>query len=399
MRLPEGSIWYDLNPEEIIVFSPFNKKPCIYKAKGSVSVKPIEKNFSDSDAFYYWASRTINQEYKSAYNLPQEINQELYLYHKNIKNLDDHFEFSEKTLSHMFRKPHPALEGLSYGERLFECLFEEGFIPGRKGRILEIGAGSGIHTKDLLLQMRKRLPKTNLPISFVSLDLAPGLLKSQQQQNTGLTGKHFFVQADALKIPFADEGFDLIIANEIIADFPVEKVIKAQAAKCGYIKRHKLKIEDAPAEFLINSGAMDFLEELKRVLKPKGKALILEYGDQWAYPLVTELSDHKEYSIHFGHLIQSAKNMGFKTKYRNAFDLFNFDPSVRVITGSCLLLLQRLMKHLNRKLPALAYTEELLKSELGERIYCRIHNLQFQALRELATVFSVQEFKALILKK
>lgn len=396
--LEPGSIWFDLSPGEIVVFSPFRKKEKIYKVKGSVLVKKIDREFSDNDAFYYWVSSTINQEFKSACQLPEGTNQKLYSYHKGLRRVDSHFESSEKTLSYMFRKPHPAFGGVSYGERLFNRVFSKGFIPSGRISILDVGAGAGIHTRDFLSQMENKLLKGDFSAKYVSLDLAPGLLKSQRQYNVTSKRKHFFVQADAIRLPFSREMFDLIIVNEVIADFPVTKVIKAQSGRCGHIKRYGLNVNDAPPKFLINSGAMDFLEGIRRVLKPGGKAVIIEYGDECAYPVATVLGGHLEYSIHFGHLITAAKKIGFRVEYEDMFNFFKFKPSVWVITGNSLVLLQRLMKYLSRALPAFAYTEEMLRLELGG-VYDKIHNLQFQKLKELAGIFSIQEFKALLLSK
>ena len=140
------------------------------------------------------------------------------------------------------------------------------------------------------------------------------------------------------------------------------------------------------------------MEELYRILKPGGKAVIIEYGDEYHYPIATILPDHTEYSIHFGHLICAAEQLGFKVQYENLFKFLKFRPFVKVITGNSLILLQRLMKHLNHRLSSFAYTKQMLKKEI-KTFYNKIHNLQFEKIEKLATLFRLQEFKALILEK
>jgi ubiquinone/menaquinone biosynthesis C-methylase UbiE len=397
--LREGSIWADLGQKGIIAMSPFQDRPKIYKNRGAVSVKKIGKKFSDAEAFYFWISKSIDSEFESASRVSSSVNRKLHLYHRgiNYNNSDGHFERSEKTLSYLFRYPHPALNGLSYGERLFQSLSENGCIPSC-GNILEVGAGLGLHTKGFLSLMKEKTLDSYRNTTYINLDLAPGLLESQRRENVTVYQKHPFVQADAVKIPFADLTFDLIIANEVIADFSVEKVSKIRARNCSYINKYGLKIDDAAPLFLINAGAIIFIEELYRILKPGGKAVVIEYGDEYHYPIETILPDHTEYSIHFGHLICTAEQLGFKVQYKNLLEFLKFRPSVKVITGNSLVLLQRLMKHLNHRLSSFAYTRQMLKKEI-KTFYNKIHNLQFEKIEKLATLFRLQEFKALILEK
>ena len=393
-ELPAGSIWYEDNEKGLkLIFTPYRKYPAKYFGE-NLKVRKIENNFSYSEAFYFWAGYTIVREFISAFATNQKANSRLHNFHKGIRRARGHFERGERTLSYLFRLPHPGLEGVSYGTRLFERLDKQGCIPA-SGNILEIGAGEGFHTEDFIRALRRR---SQGRFFYSNLDLSRQLLKAQEAQSRGLLKRHYFIQADALELPFSGSQFDLVIANEVIADFPVEKVSQAKADTCRIMRKYGLDISDAPPEFLINSGSIRFLEELWRVLKTGAQAVIIEYGDLWHYPVATPLPGHVEYSIHFGHLMSAARHLGFKAECHNAFSFFQFSPSARVITGNSLMLLQRLMKYLKRGLPAFAYTEEMLKERLG-RLYPRIHNLQFEGIEKLAVLFSVQEFKVLILKK
>lgn len=397
--LPAGSIWLELNKKEgeILAFSPYQPKSYHYLNKKNIRVKKIEKNFSEKEAFYFWASKTIHNEFASAKTHDPRANDELHQFHKSLEEAKGHFDDCETTVSYLLRLRHPALEGQTYGERLFSRLKHEGYSFS-KSRILEVGAGLGIHTRDFISQMKKESPQGGKPTAYVNLDLASGMLQSQRKENRAFFKRHFFVQGDGVKIPFVDSSFDLVIANEIIADFPVIKALKGKAAKCPVVRKYALNVDDAPPEFLLNTGAITFLEEVWRLLKPGGRAVIIEYGDAWAYPLATRLKGHTEYSIHFGHLIAAAKQLGFKVSYQNLFDFLKCKPSVRVITGNSLILLRSLMKYCNRDLPVAAYTEETLKKEIGA-LYARVHNLQFERIKKLSVLFKVQEFKVLRLKK
>lgn len=397
IQLDAGSIWFESEQGDILSLSPFKRGILKVVAQGGVLAKDIEKKFSGQDAFYFWVSRAIQEEFHSALSKDRASERHLYHYHKQIRQLGDHFERGERTVSHMLRRPHPALRGASYGERLFDCFIgDESIPPG--ACFLDVGAGAGFHAKDFLSRMKKKNPGLYNGLNYVSLDLAPGLLLAQRQENAGGGLNHNFVQADALTMPFADKSFDFVIVNEVIADFPVTKVTKKKAKDCRVITHYQLDIEDAPKKFLINSGAIKFIEELSRVLRPQGRAIIIEYGGDWGYPTQTVLKGHSEYSIHFGHLISAAKVLGFKVGYKNLFDFFRFSPRTRVITGNSLTLLQKLTRYLGQDLPFFAYTEEMLQEKLG-RLYKKIHNLQFEAMGNLAVSFRLQEFNVLLLSK
>lgn len=390
--LDAGSVWLT-GGKKIAIFSPFRKRVQFLPVGSRVSVKKIEEPFTNKDAFYFWAAQAIREELASARGLRSGVEEKLRCFHKGVAQLGDHFEREERTLSHMFRRPHPGLGGLSFGERLGEILKQRGYIAAG-GCVLDIGAGAGFHAKDCLARLKK---VRCAPSLFVSLDLAPGLLAAQQRLGPAFF-RRAFVQADAMALPFGSGVFDTLIANEVVADFPVERVLKSRALSHPDIKKYALPTEDAPREFLVNSGIFRFLEELMRVLKPGGCAVVTEYGEEWCYPTKTQLPRHAEYSVHFAHVMTVAKQLGFKVSYETLFDFLKFDPSVEVITGNSLSQLQRLLRYLGRRLDSFAYTEEMLKSSLGG-LFSRIRNLQFLPLSVLAVFFRLKDFKVLVLKK
>ena len=59
--------------------------------------------------------------------------------------------------------------------------------------------------------MKEKTPDSYRNTTYINLDLAPGLLESQRRENVTVYQKHPFMKADAVKIPFADLTFDLII--------------------------------------------------------------------------------------------------------------------------------------------------------------------------------------------
>ena len=87
------------------------------------------------------------------------------------------------------------------GDRLIERL---DYIRLQPGRILDLGAGTGLFSAALLKRYRKA--------DVVALDLAENMLQ-RVQSRSGWFRKPRCVCADAESLPFADDSFDFIFSN------------------------------------------------------------------------------------------------------------------------------------------------------------------------------------------
>src|SRR5205085_4425066 len=158
------------------------------------------------------------------------------------------FDEVECTVSHLLRFPHPALGGRRYGEALLQGLAARGLGPGRHG-VLEIGGGAGHIAQAAWRGEAGRFTQAR----WTSLDLSPALLDAQRRrlleasQPRGPHARWQGLRADALALPLRSRSFDgLILANEVVADLPVER---------GR-----------------NTGAVQLVQELARVLASGGAA-------------------------------------------------------------------------------------------------------------------------------
>lgn len=217
------------------------------------------------------------------------------------------FDEVECTVSHLLRRPHPALGGRSYGEALLSGAAERGAAPGPDG-VLEIGGGAG-H-----IAAASSAPWT-------SLDLSPRLLRAQAHR---LGPRFRGVQADAAALPLRTGSFrGLILANEVIADLPVE---------------------DGR-----NEGAVQLVREIARVLGPGGSALLTEFGGDAAPAPVTLFAaggegEHVEWSIDFRQLRAAAAEAGLLFEELPLHQLLGADLSVRVASYTDLWRLRRLTR-------------------------------------------------------
>lgn len=144
------------------------------------------------------------------------------------------------------------------GDRLLERL---DYIKINPKRVLDLGAGTGYMTKQLL----KQYPKADI----ISLDIAMSMLK-RTQQHGGWFRKPMLICADAEALPLQAQSVDLILSNLMLQ-------------WCN----------DLPSGF----------QEMMRVLKPGGMVLFSSFGpdtlkelrQSWAsvdgYPHTSEFVD------------------------------------------------------------------------------------------------------------
>jgi SAM-dependent methyltransferase len=232
------------------------------------------------------------------------------------------FDEVECTVSHLLRFPHPALRGLRYGEALLQGLTARGFASGRDG-VLEIGGGAGHLAECAWRGEAGAFTQTQ----WTSLDLSPALLGAQRRrvleasQPRGRHQRWQGLRADAVTLPVRDHSFDgLILANEVIADLPVE---------------HGR-----------NAGAIQLVREIGRVLSPGGAAVLTEFGGDFApgsVHLYAALGkgEHVEWSIDFRDLRAAACERGLVVEEVPLHELLGASLEVRCASYTDLWRLRR----------------------------------------------------------
>ncbi len=304
----------------------------------------------------------------------------------------DQFEEVETTVSHMFRIPREALRGRTFGAALADTLSKKSIFQKDQVSILEVGAGTGFLTKALLEQLKSNNSSTK--VIYTILEPSPNLLKSQIE----LLAEHEpieFIENSIADSNLPESCFDLILSNEVIADFEVGRVgincsdsglkqnsskklpedQKAEALK----SRFKLETEDKIQ--LINTGAIEFIEKISSALKVGGLAYISEYGTLNEAPRQVALAGHNEHSIQFEHLLKASRAMGLTENLYSLTEYLDFDTKVQILDDLSFNALNTLL--LDRlgmpKLDRVSYSKSELQAELGT-ITSRIHNLHFQTV-------------------
>ena len=263
------------------------------------------------------------------------------------------FDLIEPTVNHSFRVPNEPLGGLDYGSRFAVSTLRREVVPllAQKTRleVLEVGGGTGTFARSFLQQSQKLQDEALGPIelNYHILDLSPALMQNQRKLLSDLMSADRHFHQDATKFDLPGKKFDLIIANEVVADFPMAAVQRGaadpnegnstiphwQGPGVRYLEKYGLDTSDAPASFLLNAGAFEFMERCFEHLLPGGTLLVSEYGSTHQYPAQAFQLSHEEFSIHFGHLAACAARVGFDCRLLPLKEFLALDDRVPALAG------------------------------------------------------------------
>src|SRR5215216_6902757 len=116
--------------------------------------------------------------------------------------------------------------------------------------VLEVGGGTGSFARSFL-QQAASLNGTS--VNYHILDLSPALMENQRKVLAELLPESRHFQQDATEFDLPDHTFDLIISNEVIADFPVAAVErktgndqKWEGEGAYYLEKYDLSDKGAP---------------------------------------------------------------------------------------------------------------------------------------------------------
>lgn len=338
-------------------------------------------------------------------------------YEAGIADADQQFDHQETTLSHLLRKPHPALRGRTYGQALVEALAERELLPTTGAiRVLEIGGGLGFVAEAVTRELQAR----GLDVDYQILELSPTLAAAQRERCTGLPVT--VTLGNAMTAEFPGGPADLIVANEMIGDLPAVKLthtqlgldkeelagetLQAHIAQLGrvgeLINRYTLPLGDAPDPCYLNVGAMELLERVFGALAEGGSAVLTEFGHMGRYPVLSTQLDHPELSIHFGHLTLVAKAIGFEADFAFVMDLLGLERELEGLatTRSYFRALAGLMAGHGVTLEKIGYTREMFGALVGDALAADSYgDIAFERIEDRLMGLVPHEFKALILKR
>ncbi len=298
----------------------------------------VPRNFYHSSR---WQTQTPGQDSKSIIDFHRE----------GISDASWEFDVIEPTVNHALRFPNEALAGLDYGSRFCLATLKPEVVPllghSHPIEILEVGGGTGTFAKSFI-QQALNLSETSLNGAravYHIMDLSPALIEGQRRilSETQPPIEHF--EQDATKFDLPGRRFDLIVSNEVIADFPMAAVRRNYHNETGsdapewlgegaqYVEKYQLSVASAPESFLVNAGVFQFIERAWKHLSPGGALVLSEYGSVSRYPVESFHLSHAEFSIHFGHVMECARVIGFQCRLQTLKEFLGIDDQVSVLSG------------------------------------------------------------------
>ena len=289
----------------------------------------------------------------------------------DIEDASWEFDQIEPTVNHSFRFSHEALGGIEYGSRFCVSTLRPGVVPlldhASRLRILEVGGGTGSFAAAFIKQAA-----ILIDVDYHILDLSPTLMKNQRSVLAELLpeSKHF--QQDATEFDLPGQSFDLIISNEVIADFPVAPVERNssgawQGEGAYYLDKYHLSDQGAPDSFFVNAGVFRVIERAGKHLTPGGTQILPEDGALDRYPAASFNLNHDEYTIHFGHLAACAAEVGFQSRLLTLKEFLEFDDEVLVLNGreEHILCLNHVLKNYGETLPYAVISKSEFEKRCG----------------------------------
>ncbi|MCU1265476.1 MAG: hypothetical protein JWM21_1794 [Acidobacteria bacterium] len=269
----------------------------------------------------------------------------------HLHGIDDatwEFDLIEPTINHAFRFPNEALGGFDYGARFCASMLRRELLPREADslNVLEVGGGSGSFARSFIQQLQCLTTPVGSPLELLYhiADLSPALIQGQRETlaAVGLQVTHF--HQDATKLDLRGHTFDLIVANEVIADFPVAWVKRKREGRddsgqrwegegARDVEQYNLADENSPDMFLVNAGTFRFIERSWDHLSPGGVLMVSEYGAADSYPMQSYHLNHEEFSIHFGHVARCARSVGFDCQWLTLGEFLEVDDGVSMLDG------------------------------------------------------------------
>jgi SAM-dependent methyltransferase len=287
-------------------------------------------------------------------------------YHEEaIDDAELQFEEIETTLSHLFRDPHPSLDGRTFGEALADGLRERGALAscgGREPVVVETGGGLGW----VGASMRRRWQLA----AWHTVELSPALARAQRAK--GLRP----IRGDARRLPIRSESVDVLVSNEMAGDLGTEGAV--------------------------NVGALELVRELGRVLRPGGLAWVSEFGAPDEPPRRSDHLDHDEWSLRFRDLEREAKRAGLEAELVPVTAVVGLsgEAPALVTTRASFAALRGLFARHGVVLDKRAWTRPVLEESCrGKLALERIRGLTFRPMGERTMGLVPGEFWALVARR
>ena len=342
-------------------------------------IKMFKEPYCETDDFVYF---NVFKECDEGYS--ETVRKENKKYHQAILDATLQFEEKETTVSYLLRKKSSLLRHKTYGEQFCDIVLSLYSGEINPIKILEIGGGIG----DFAYSFNERIFSKTQNYNYELLDMSSELSASQKQKcnNKDFINNMNFSIGDAESYCFGKEKFDIVILNEVIADFsitPFDKKSGFDAKVDSILDKYEVRdciIKDT----CINTGAILFIEKLSKIIKKEGIVVLVEFTESDESSQITRyIRDHTEASINFSILKKVAQKNGFKSKIMNLGDFLQIETSSLVLAPTSFYLLRALCSCYHMQIDKLLHEKSSIESLF------KVNNLQYISVDSIISFFKV----------
>ncbi len=257
----------------------------------------------------------------------------------------------ETSMSHYLRSKTKLLKGRSYGESFHRGLKASGLVSEGTSNVFEVGGGLG----DLAAALVPYLAKGRRDMTYTMVEVSPALEIAQKKATEGLECVRH-LRGDAQRISELVADADLIIANEVIADFDAAAHVplKRGGEPTGRLNAMSVKPEDESMwddawdmiekywleipkpedvfNYVVPTGQMKFVEEVGNALNPGGACIITEHSSK--YPRLVPCRGHTEVSMSIPYLERAAQINGMNAASGSLADFIDAKADAEVVDES-----------------------------------------------------------------
>ena len=271
-------------------------------------------------------------------------------------------ETDTASVAQAFSHPHPSLNHEAYGSRLLETLAHRNCLPDEGDTLIISDGYQSIQSAWIRSSLRLGRPIGEV----ICLEVEPR--KAPDTDWVRLPGVRR-IEASASAIPLQRESLSLVICSEVMSGLsavPFDATTSANPslsqglapAVAQAIDQYQLN--PLPGRAWYNLGAWQLIEQLARLLKPGGFAVLIDQGEVDQAPQPSEKHSHTEVSIHFGHLTQIARALGFDSRVIPLVEFLDFQTQSHWLSQHSYRALQSRLQAEGKRLRPYAWTPENL---------------------------------------
>jgi hypothetical protein len=306
------------------------------------------------------------------------------------------FDWIEPTVSHAFRFPTPAFHCRTYGQQFASAALARAILPAQaRGchatggvRILEIGGGLGYFARDFIASAVNHL---GCSIHYSIVDLSPELIRHQRETLRDSISPVTFFEQDAQNMSLPGL-YDLILANEVIADLTVD--------------HGEFETPDANSRGKTRAASVGICRLLERLwgqMKPGATAFLSEYGSLGKGPQLVEHLNHPEFAVDYSNAIAKANDIGFRTTLFDLAEFLDVNVAEMLLTGQQehIYCLNWILRKFKAELPYAAHAKSRFLAHVDRAIGIEsLSGFSFSRLMDgLHFGPAMAQFKVLMLQK